>query len=126
MESVEITVCITCKWGPSAPFDATWRTGGEILAGALEAAADNQGEAARIIRHECLWACQQSCTVLIQAAGKTGYLAGRFEAGAAAADAIMSWAKAYARSAEGAVPYALWPDGIKGHFIARIPARGKG
>jgi len=125
MAPVEITVCITCKVGPAAPFDAMGRTGGEILATALEAATGNQGEAVRIVRHECLWACQQSCAVLIQAAGKTGYLAGRFEAGAAAADAIRSWAKAYAQTADGAVPYARWPEGIKGHFIARIPARGK-
>jgi predicted metal-binding protein len=122
---VDVTVCTTCKYGPATAFDAAGRTGGEILATALEAAAGNQSGQVRIIRHECLWACRQSCAVLIQAAGKTGYLAGRFEAGPAAADAIMRWARAYAESAEGTVPYAQWPEGIKGHFIARIPASGK-
>ena len=118
---VDITVCTTCKFGPGAAFDGEGRTGGEILAAALEAAA--RDDAIRIIRHECLWACRESCAVLIQAPGKTGYLAGRFEAGAAAAGAILDWARAYGGSIDGAVGYALWPEGIKGHFIARIPVR---
>lgn len=122
---VDITVCTTCKYAPGTAFDPAGRTGGEILAQALETAAASGGEAIRIIRHECLWACRESCAVLIQAAGKTGYLAGRFEAGAAAAGAILDWAAAYGESAGGAVGYALWPEGIKGHFIARIPASGE-
>lgn len=119
---VDITVCTTCKYGPSAAFDASGRTGGEILAAALEAGAAGRSPAVRVIRHECLWACRNSCAVLVQAANKTGYLTGRFEAGAAAAEAILDWAGAYGESADGAVRYALWPEGIKGHFIARIPA----
>lgn len=119
---VDITVCTTCKYGPAAAFDADGRTGGEILAAALEAGATGTSAAIRIIRHECLWACRNSCAVLVQAPGKTGYLAGRFEASAAAAEAILDWAGAYGESADGAVRYARWPDGIKGHFIARIPA----
>lgn len=122
---VEVTVCTSCKFAPTAACDGTGRTGGELLAAALEAAAGSPNDAMRIVRHECLWACRQSCAVLIQEAGKTGYLAGRFEAGAAAAEAIAGWARAYARSAQGAVPYAQWPEGIKGHFLARIPARGE-
>ncbi|MHB1104137.1 MAG: DUF1636 family protein [Devosia sp.] len=122
---VDVTVCTTCKYGPTAAFDAAGRTGGEILAEALEAAAGNRRAVLRISRHECLWACRNSCAVLIQAAGKTGYLAGRFEAGAAAAAAIAAWAEAYAQSADGAVPYPMWPEAIKGHFIARIPASGE-
>jgi predicted metal-binding protein len=121
---VDITVCTTCKYQPTAPFDAKARSGGELLAEALAAGAGNRSGAVRVIRHECLWACRQSCVVLIQAAGKTGYLAGRFEADAAAAKAILDWAAAYGRSADGAVPYAEWPEGVKGHFIARIPTSG--
>lgn len=122
---VVITVCTSCKYAPTAAFDTTGTTGGEILAAALAEGAGTPSGDPRIIRHECLWACGESCVVLIQAAGKTGYLAGRFEAGAAAAGAILDWAAAYGRSAEGAVPYAQWPDGMKGHFIARIPTSGE-
>lgn len=121
---VTVTVCTTCKLGPGAAFDAEGRTGGERLALALESAAAGSA-ALRIRRHECLWACRESCAVLIQEPGKTGYLAGRFEAGAAAAGAILDWAMAYGESAGGAVGYARWPEGIRGHFIARIPATGE-
>lgn len=123
---VDVTVCTTCKYARDAAFDPAGRTGGEILAAALEAEAGNQSGAVGITRHECLWACRQSCAVLIQSPGKTGYLAGRFEAGPEAAEAILRWAAAYAGSADGTVPYPLWPEGMKGHFIARIPASGKG
>ena len=61
----------------------------------------------------------------IQSPGKTGYLAGRFEAGLPAAEAILDWSAAQARSSDGAVAYKQWPEGIKGHFIARIPAIGE-
>lgn len=121
--AVTVTVCSTCRLGPAAAFDADGRTGGEILARALQQAASRRPGVA-IRRHECLWACRQSCAVLVQEPGKTGYLAGRFEPGAAA-EAILAWAAAYADSADGAVAYARWPDGIKGHFIARIPAGGE-
>jgi predicted metal-binding protein len=122
---VAVTVCTTCKYAAGTAFDAQGRTGGEVLAAALEAAAGNQTAAPRIIRHECLWACRDSCAVLIQSAGKTGYLAGGFEAGTAAAEAILDWSAAYAERSDGVVPYAQWPDGMKGHFIARIPAGGE-
>jgi predicted metal-binding protein len=121
---VEIIVCTTCKYGPDAAFDARGRTGGEILAEAVAAAAGNRSDAIRVIRHECLWACRNSCAVLIQSPGKTGYLAGRFEADAEAAASIVDWAQAYGQSADGTVPYAVWPEGMKGHFIARIPTSG--
>lgn len=122
---VTVTVCSTCKIDPAAAFDAAGRTGGEILARALEDAAAARAGRVRIRRHECLWACRNSCAVLVQEPGKTGYLAGRFEAGAAAAEAILEWAQAYADSADGAVAYGRWPNGMKGHFVARIPASGE-
>lgn len=118
---VALTVCSSCKSGPLPASGAPGPSDGERLAAALAAQAGNQSAAVRIIRHECLWACRQSCVVLIQEAGKTGYLAGRFEAGAAAAEAILDWVAVYGESAMGDVPYAQWPEGVKGHFIARIP-----
>lgn len=118
---VTLTVCSSCKSALLPASGSPESTDGEILAAALEAKAGNQSPAVRIIRHECLWACRQSCVVLIQDAGKTGYLAGRFEAAAAAAEAILDWAAVYGESTAGEVPYAQWPEGMKGHFIARIP-----
>lgn len=121
--AVSITVCTSCKAGEGNAPDAEGRCGGERLAALLEAAQGNRSQGLRIIRHECLWACTQSCTVLIEARGKTGYLAGRFTPDHASVDALCAWADAYADSPDGAVRYRAWPEGMKGHFIARIPAR---
>ena len=40
---------------------------------------------------------------------------------AEAAEAIVDFARRYAASPDGAVPYRDWPEGMKGHFIARLP-----
>ena len=37
----------------------------------------------------------------------------------------MEYAVAYAASEEGVVPYRQWPEGVKGHFIVRVPPAGK-
>lgn len=124
--SVAITVCITCKFAPDRPFSEAGRTGGALLADAVETEARNRSNAPRIVRHACLWACSQSCAILIESGNKTGYLAGRFEPTEEAARAILDWATAYGESEAGEVRYARWPEGIKGHFIARIPTGGGG
>lgn len=119
--SVRLTVCVTCKLAPDRAYDARGRTGGELLAAALEDAAASRGAAVTLSRHECLWACRDHCAVLIESAGRTGYLAGRFVPGDRAAAAILEWCAAYAGTADGEVPFARWPEAIKGHFIARLP-----
>lgn len=118
---VTLTICSSCNSAPPSASGSFGPSDGERLAAALAAQTGNQRAAVRIIRQDCLWACQQSCVVFIQEKGKTGYLGGRFEAGAAAAEAILDWVAVYAESATGEVPYAQWPEGMKGHFIARIP-----
>jgi predicted metal-binding protein len=119
--TTSLTVCTTCKHTALQPFDESGKSGGQKLAEALEAGAGNLDVPPRIIRHECLWACRNFCTVLIRSPGKAGYLAGRFEGGPQAADAILAWTAAYDRSPTGAVPYRDWPEGMKGHFILNIP-----
>ena len=117
-----LTICITCKRNGETEAAPDGRPAGARLADAVAAAAGNRSEAPRIVRHECLWACAEGCAILIEAAGKTGYVAGRFEPTAAAANAILDWCAAHAASPAGTVRYGLWPEGMKGHFIARIPA----
>jgi len=120
--TTELTVCVVCKYSPDSAFDARGRTGGELLLAAIKMAVGNRGLDVELIAQECLWACRHSCSVLVQSAGRTGYLAGRFEPDAAAAEAILDWCQAYGESG-GQVPFEHWPEGMKGHFIARIPAR---
>lgn len=118
---VSITVCTTCKFAPDTAVDTEGQSGGQRLAAALEDGVAACPDIATIVRHECLWACTQPCAVLIQSPGRTGYLAGRFAPNAASARALLDWADAYGQSEDGAVRYRLWPEGMKGHFIARIP-----
>lgn len=118
---VTLTVCTTCSIAGNATTDTENRRDGDRLAAMLEQLAAQRDQSLTIVRHECLWACAHSCAILIRSLGRAGYLAGRFEPSAEAAAAILDWARAYGESPDGRVPYGLWPDGIKGHFIARIP-----
>jgi predicted metal-binding protein len=72
----------------------------------------------------CLFNCAQHCSIHLRAPGKIGYVLGRFEPTMEAAEAILDYAVAYAASDEGVVPYRQWPEGVKGHFIVRVPPAG--
>lgn len=114
--TVRLTICTSCGRAASSG-----RPPGARLLEALKAERGRRPAGAKIVGHECLWACSQSCTILIQAEGKTGYVAGGFEPDEAAAAAILDWCDAYGESADGRVAYRQWPEGMKGRFIARIP-----
>lgn len=119
---VTFTVCTTCKPAPGNPFGSE----GAQLAAMLTAAAGNPHSGPRIVKHACLWACREACVLLIEAPRKTGYLVGRFDADHESVDALLAWAEAFGGSEDGTVPYALWPEGMKGHFIARLPVGREG
>lgn len=110
-----ITICDTCKRDEWTPGTAA--TDGEALAARVEAAAGDAPVATR--RISCLMGCKGACNVTIQATGKIGYTLGAFEASEAAARGIVDYAALHARSETGQVPYKLWPQAIKGHFVTR-------
>lgn len=114
-----ITVCETCSFAPDEKTrDGV--TGGEVLAGLVEAvAAGRPGLAVR--RHACLMGCERHCNVAVSAPGKVSYVLGRFEPVAESAEAVVAYAEKYAASETGVVRYREWPEGVKGHFTARIP-----
>ena len=72
----------------------------------------------------CLFACSDHCTVHVRAPGKVGYVLGRFAPDDEAAQAILDYAVHHAASDEGRVPFRDWPQGVKGHFIVRVPRLG--
>lgn len=110
-----ITVCETCRMGGPAEENPP----GARLAALVEAAA--AGTAVRTRRTACLMGCEAGCNVAVQAPGKLAYALGRFPPTAEAAGAVVAWAMLHAESATGQVPYRLWPQGVKGHFVARHP-----
>jgi len=120
--TAEIVVCSTCKFAEDQRDDPTGVTGGQRLFDAIRAAAQGPRFAAlKVSQVECLWSCSQHCNIHLRAPGKCSYVAGRFAPDGREAGAILEFALAYAASVDGEVPYRLWPDGVKGHFITRSP-----
>lgn len=121
-----IVVCNTCRFSQAAREDAQGRRGGVLLAEALATARDADPRYAGIAIQQmpCLFACNDHCTVHLRAPGKVGYVLGRFTPDADAAGAILDYAADYAASEHGRVPFAQWPQGVKGHFIVRVPPAG--
>lgn len=100
--------------------------GGQALVAALRRVRERDPAYAGIAVQEmgCLFACGAACTVHIRAPGRIGYVLGHFEPGDAAAAAILDYAVAHAASEDGQVPYRQWPEGVKGHFLTRMPPEG--
>lgn len=121
-----IVVCNTCRFSREAREDGAAARGGVRLLAALRAvkASDPGYDGVAVQEMPCLFACSDFCTVHLRAPGKVGYVLGRFTPDEPAARAILDYAVHYAASAHGRVPFAQWPDGVKGHFITRTPPAG--
>jgi len=110
-----LIICDTCK--REGQEIEGGKTCGERLADLVEATESKL----RIERHSCLMGCERACNIAIQEDGKIAYVIGRFDPTKDAAEAILEFASKYQASETGRVPYREWPEGIKGHFVARIP-----
>lgn len=120
-----VVACNTCRFSADARDDAAGARGGARLVEALRAVQAEPGyEGVAVQEMPCLFACQDFCTVHLRASGKVGYVMGRFEPSAEAARAILDYARLYAESDAGQVPYGNWPAGVKGHFLTRTPPAG--
>ncbi len=72
----------------------------------------------------CLFACSSHCTVYVRSARRLGYMLGRFTPSHSDALALLDYLAEYLKTADGVVPYARWPEGVKGHFLVRVPPDG--
>ena len=72
----------------------------------------------------CLFACTSHCTVLIRSDRRLGYVLGRFDPSRSHAGALLDYVGKYLDTEDGVVPYAQWPEGVKGHFLVRVPPEG--
>ena len=116
--STILTICDTCKredW----PREGTTKSDGEALLDLVNHAIVDQPELT-VRSRSCLMGCDFACNVTLQAPGKINYVLGTFEPTEEAAEAILDYAKKYTESETGQVPYKTWPQGVKGHFRARI------
>lgn len=123
--TARLVVCSTCRFSEEEPTDASGLSGGQRLLDAVTAVVAVKGAGdLRVEAQACLWACSSRCTVYLAEGGKPAYLAGRFSPTLEAAEAIVDFARQFAANPDGAVAYRQWPAGMKGHFIARLPADG--
>ncbi|MGE4431044.1 MAG: DUF1636 domain-containing protein [Sphingobium sp.] len=121
-----VVACSTCRHSADARDDDKGRRGGARLAEALRCvqAGDERYAGIAVQEMPCLFACQDYCAVHLRAPGKVSYVLGRFTPDDIAARAILDYAVHYAASEHGRVPFADWPEGVKGHFITRSPPEG--
>lgn len=116
--STTITVCDTCRREARKELKEEPSCGETLLAEVQKAAEATEIE----VRHvSCLMGCERACNIAISAEDKLTYVLGKFDPTAEAAEAIVEYAQGHAASETGAVPFRQWPQGVKGHFVARIP-----
>ena len=121
-----VVACSTCRFSADAREDEHGIRGGARLAEALRVmmASDPRYASIAVQDMPCLFACSDHCTVHIRAPGKIGYVLGRFTPDDESARAILDYALHHAASEEGRVPFRDWPQGVKGHFLVRVPPAG--
>ena len=49
------------------------------------------------------------------------YVLGRFDGTEEDARALVEYATLYGQNEKGVVPFRQWPQGVKGHFVSRVP-----
>ena len=117
-----LVFCTTCKHAADQKTDADGRTGGELLIEHVRDVLMEKGsEHIQIAEQECLWSCKRHCNVWFRDTERFSYIAGDFEPTRAAAEAIVGWFELHGESELGTVAFRQWPDGMRGHFIARMP-----
>lgn len=113
-------VCETCRYDKDTRTHES-REGGAILFEHLQQQLAQHARGLTLKTTRCLMACTRHCTVHLRAPGKINYVIGDFEPTADSAATLLDYAAKYQLSETGQVPYSAWPQGIKGHFIARTP-----
>ncbi len=124
MHHSTIIVCDTCRWEPDVRHrESDGKTGGEILAELIEREADGEPRVS-VQRHSCLAGCKRHCNATVVGKGKYSYYLTQFSPDADSAAAIVRYAALHSESENGIVPLRQWPEGVRGHFMGRIPPLG--
>ncbi len=117
----EIVMCSTCRHSPTEKVGPDGLTGGETLIAHMRAAISERASDVGLQTQACLWNCKRHCSVILRDDARFTYFTGDHEPTRAQADAILDWFATHGETATGEVPFRLWPDRMRGHFIARIP-----
>ncbi len=113
-----ITICTTCRNEATREHKEGAPTGEAFL----EQVRAQVGSAPiRVRGTACLMGCNHGCNSAISDSGKLTYVLGRFDGTEEDAEALVDYARKFSESESGAVPFRQWPQGVKGHFVARVP-----
>ena len=116
-----IVMCTTCRYSSDEKTGPDGRTGGETLIQHLRDAIADRGAEIELRTQACLWNCKRHCSVVLSDDERFTYFTGDHVPTRAQADAILDWFAMHGESPTGEVSFRLWPDAMRGHFIARIP-----
>lgn len=114
-----ITICTTCRNADSRETKAGAPTGETFLELARHAATAHPAVTVR--GTACLMGCTHGCNAAVSDTGKMTYVLSRFDGTAEDAAALADYAARHAESDSGTVPFRQWPQGVKGHFVSRVP-----
>lgn len=124
--TLHLIVCETCRRrdastaapSPDAPAD------GVRFADALRQRLADEPDLAvvRLESMKCLMACSRACTLHLRQPGKMGYVLGGLGPETEHLEAVVDYLRGYLASDDGVVPFRQWPQGVKGKFVARVPA----
>ena len=117
-----LVICSTCKFSVESKFAPDGRTGGQVLIDSMNAVLESEGRNdVSVETQSCLWNCTRPCSVVIQDDQRYSYITGGNQPTLEQARAILEWFDAHGKSDMGEVAFKLWPQLMRGHFIARIP-----
>jgi predicted metal-binding protein len=117
--------CTTCRYSVADKTAPDGLTGGETLIAHMEALLRENGRSDIVIQKQaCLWNCKRHCSVVFRDDERFSYFTGDHAPEREQAEAILAWFDLHGGSETGEVPVRLWPDRMRGHFIARIPKAG--
>ncbi|WP_439113950.1 DUF1636 family protein [Hydrogenophaga sp.] len=119
MTNTEILVCVLCR-PAGAPREAP-RAGQALFEAVQEATLrDDLPFAVRPV--ECMNGCSRSCTVALQAPGKSIYLFGDLPADTETTLQVLACAQMHHLSPDGILLRAERPERLRESILARLPA----
>lgn len=117
--NTEILVCVLCR--PAGAPREEPRAGRALFEAVQEAALrDDLPFAVRPV--ECMNGCSRSCTVALQAPGKSVYFFGDLPADAETAQQVLACAQMHQHSPDGTLLRAERPERLREGIMARLPA----
>ncbi len=118
-----LVICTTCKFSETSKLAPDGRSGGEMMLAAVQSYLN---KAARddivVMPQACMWNCTKPCSVVLQDEARFSYITGSNTPDEEQAEALVQWFDAHGATVDGVVPFKQWPQKMRGHFVARIPA----